>query len=229
MLPNLPAYISALFILIVVTTVWLFYKATDYNRSALTVLAGWMTLQLVATFAGFYQRTDTIPPRLALLIGPPLVVIISLFVSKRGRQFLDSLRLAQLTVLHTIRIVVEIVLFLLYTHKAVPEVMTFEGRNFDILAGLTAPLVYYLAFVRKQLSRRVLLVWNIACLGLLTNIVLTALLAAPTAFQQTSFDQPNIAIQYFPFVWLPSVVVPIVLLAHSSAIRLLIVSKAALH
>lgn len=229
MLPNLPAYIPALFILIAVTTVWLFYKATNYNRLALAVLAGWMALQLVAAFAGFYQRTDTIPPRLALLIGPPLVVIISLFASKWGRQFLDSLRLDQLTILHTIRIVVEIVLFLLYTYKAVPEVMTFEGRNFDILAGLTAPFVYYLTFVRKQLSRRALLVWNIVCLGLLTNIVLTALLAAPTAFQQTSFDQPNIAIQYFPFGWLPSVVVPIVLLAHLSAIRQLVGSKIAIN
>jgi hypothetical protein len=97
--------------------------------------------------------------------------------------------------------------------------MTFDGSNFDILAGLTAPLVYYQAFVRKKLTQRMLLLWNIACLGLLINIVLTAILAAPTPFQQTAFDQPNIAISYFPFIWLPSVVVPIVLIAHLVAIR----------
>ncbi|WP_254448726.1 hypothetical protein [Spirosoma rhododendri] len=174
---------------------------------------------MVVAFTGFYRRTNTIPPRLALLIGPPLLFIIGLFVTKRGRQFIDSLRLDQLTVLHFIRINVEIILFMLFISKAIPEVMTFEGRNFDILAGLTAPLVYYLAFVRRQLSQRALLFWNLLCLGLLTNIVVTALLSAPTPFQRLAFDQPNIAIQYFPFVWLPSVVVPIVLFSHLTAIR----------
>ncbi len=219
MLPHLPLYISILFVLITIVTVWLFYAATNYNRTALVVLVSWLALQAILSFAGFYQRTDTVPPRLALLIGPPLLVIISLFLSKKGQAFIDEARLDQLTLLHSVRIVVEVVLLLLFIQKAVPKAMTFEGRNFDILAGLTAPLVYYLAFVRKRLSRRALLVWNGLCLGLLINIVLTALLAAPTAFQQTSFDQPNIAIQYFPFVWLPSVVVPIVLFSHLTAIR----------
>lgn len=219
MLPGLPLSISILFVGTTALTVWLFYRATNYNRSVLAVLAGWAALQLVAAFAGFYQRTDTIPPRLALLIGPPILLIISLFSAKRGRQFIDSLRLYQLTLLHTIRIIVEIILFMLFISKAIPEVMTFEGRNFDILAGLTAPFVYYFAFVRRQLSRRALLFWNLLCLGLLTNIVVTALLSAPTPFQRLAFDQPNIAIQYFPFVWLPSVVVPIVLFSHLTAIR----------
>ncbi|QJD78326.1 hypothetical protein HH216_07735 [Spirosoma rhododendri] len=219
MLPDLPLSISILFILTTAIAVWLFYRATNYNRSVLAVLAAWAALQMVVAFTGFYRRTNTIPPRLALLIGPPLLFIIGLFVTKRGRQFIDSLRLDQLTVLHFIRINVEIILFMLFISKAIPEVMTFEGRNFDILAGLTAPLVYYLAFVRRQLSQRALLFWNLLCLGLLTNIVVTALLSAPTPFQRLAFDQPNIAIQYFPFVWLPSVVVPIVLFSHLTAIR----------
>lgn len=219
MLSGLPVYIPVLFILITIGTVWLFYKATNYNRTTLAVLQGWLALQAVIAFAGFYKRTDTVPPRLAFLIGPPLLVIIALFVSNKGQRFIDTLRLDQLTLLHSVRIVVEIVLYLLFVHKAIPKSMTFDGSNFDILAGLTAPLVYYLTFVRKKRTRRTLLLWNIACLGLLINIVLTAILAAPTPFQQTAFDQPNIAIFYFPFVWLPSVVVPIVLIAHLAAIR----------
>lgn len=228
MLPNLPLYISVLFILTTVVTVWLLYKASAYSRSALAISLVWLIVQAITASTGFYQRTDTVPPRLPLLIGPPLLLIIGLFVSKRGHQFIDAFRLDQLTVLHSVRIAVEIVLFLLFTYKTVPRVMTFEGHNFDILAGLTAPLVYYATFARQQLSRQALLIWNIVCLGLLVNIVVTAILSAPTPFQQLAFDQPNIAIQYFPFVWLPSVVVPIVLLAHLSAIRQLIVSKTAI-
>jgi len=219
MLPGLPIYISVLFILITIGTVWLFYKASNYNRTMLAILLVWLALQGVVAFAGFYERTDTIPPRLAFLIGPPLLVIIALFVISKEQRFIDTLYLDRLTLLHSIRIVVEIVLYLLFVYEAVPKSMTFEGSNFDILAGLTAPIVYYQAFVRKKLTRRVLLFWNMACLGLLINIVLTAILAAPTPFQQTAFNQPNIAISYFPFVWLPSVVVPIVLIAHLVAIQ----------
>jgi hypothetical protein len=54
------------------------------------------------------------------------------------------------------------------------------------------------------------------------NIVLNAVLSVPTAFQQFAFDQPNIAILYFPFNLLPAVVVPLVLLSHLVVIRQLL-------
>jgi hypothetical protein len=100
-------------------------------------------------------------------------------LSPKGREFIDGLDLKSLTILHTIRIPVELVLFFLFTYKAVPELMTFEGRNFDILSGITAPVVFYFAFIRKQLSRKIILIWNVICLGLLINIVSNAILSAP--------------------------------------------------
>ena len=100
--------------------------------------------------------------------------------------------------------------------------MTFEGRNFDILAGITAPIMYYLVFVKQSMSKKTLLFWNFACLALLLNIVINAILSAPLPFQQFAFEQPNIAILYFPFNLLPSIVVPVVLFAHLVAIRRLL-------
>jgi hypothetical protein len=92
--------------------------------------------------------------------------------------------------------------------------MTFEGRNFDIISGITAPLIYYFGYHQKVLSNKLMLTWNILCIGLLLNIVINAVLSAPFAFQQFAFEQPNIAVLYFPFNWLPSLVVPLVLFAH---------------
>ncbi|HVF96549.1 MAG TPA: hypothetical protein VM871_04480, partial [Flavisolibacter sp.] len=37
-----------------------------------------------------------------------------------------------------------------------------------------------------------------------------------------AFDQPNIAVLYFPFIWLPSFIVPVVLLSHLVCIRQLL-------
>ena len=103
--------------------------------------------------------------------------------------------------------------------------MTFEGRNFDIFSGLSAPIVYYFGFVKRKLNRRIVLVWNFVCLALLLNIVITGVLSAPTAFQKFSFDQPNIAVLNFPFVLLPAFIVPMVLFSHLVSIRQLLLNK----
>jgi len=57
-------------------------------------------------------------------------------------------------------------------------------------------------------------VWNFIALGLLLNIVTNAILSAPFAFQKFAFDQPNIAVLYFPFSWLPAYIVSTVLFGH---------------
>ena len=92
--------------------------------------------------------------------------------------------------------------------------MTFEGRNFDILSGITAPIVYFLAFRKGKVNRPLLLIWNLIALALLVNVVTIAVLSFPSPFQMVGLDQPNIGVTYFPFVWLPSVVVPIVFFCH---------------
>lgn len=225
MLPNLPMVLNILFIATTLLAVFLFYKATNKSGMTLIILFAWLILQAVVAFTGFYEVTTGFPPRFVLLAGPAALFIIILFIWPRGRAWLDGLDTKTLTLLHIVRIPVELTLYWLFLQKAVPQIMTFAGRNYDIIAGLTAPIVYYLGFVRNSLGKTVLLIWNILCIGLLANIVITAVLSAPTSFQQFGFDQPNIAILYFPFVWLPCCVVPLVLLSHLVCIRKLMLKK----
>lgn len=139
---------------------------------------------------------------------------------------MDGLSLQHLTLINLVRIPVELVLYLLFLNKTIPELMTFEGRNFDILAGLTALPIMYLAFQKGQLVKpRLLLTWHILCLLLLFNIVITAILSVPSPFQKLGFEQPNIAILYFPFSWLPTFIVPAVLFGHLVSIRQLLKQK----
>ena len=220
-IPN-SAILSLVFALTTGLAVGLFYLAARRSGIVLLVLLAWLLGQGVVALSGFYTISNTLPPRLALLLGPPLLLIAALFATAAGRRWLDGLRLEVLTVLHVVRIPVELVLFGLFLQKAVPQLMTFEGRNWDILVGLTAPIVWYFAFRKQQLGRRGLLVWNVLGLVSLLNIVMNALLSAPTPLQRFAFEQPNVAILHFPFVWLPGCVVPLVLLAHLAAIRRLL-------
>jgi hypothetical protein len=92
--------------------------------------------------------------------------------------------------------------------------------------GITAPLVYWLCFRlwvnHPERSRRFLIIWHIAGILLLTNIVSRAILSIPTPFQQYGFEQPNVAVTFFPYVLLPAVIVPLVFIAHFASLRLLL-------
>ena len=222
---KLPIYIPVVFVLATVLTVCIFYKAANYSRKTLIVLLVWLLMQAVIGLAGFYTVTVNVPPRFILLTLPPLLSVVLLFATENGRQYIDRLQVQTLTVLHVVRIPVEFVLLWLSLHKAVPSLMTFEGRNFDILSGITAPFIYYYGYIKQGINRKVIIAWNLVCLALLINIVVNAVLSAPFSFQKFAFDQPNIAILYFPYLWLPGCIVPLVLFAHLASIRQLLYQK----
>ena len=162
---------------------------------------------------------DANPPRFLLAIGLPILLII--FVLIKYPRVLCGLPLRLLTFMHIIRIPVEIILFGLYQEGHIPLLMTYEGRNFDILAGMTGPLIALIAF-RGGIQKQLLIFWNIIGLALLLNIVANAVLSTPLPFQQFAFERPNVAVFYFPFIWLPAVVVPAVFFAHLTSLLHLI-------
>ena len=220
MLTNLPDSLIMIFLLTVILTFLLFINAVKNKAATAMVSVIWLAVTGILSFKGVFQDTSAIPPRLLIVVVPPILFIIILLTTPNGKRFTDSIDLKKLTLVHIVRVPVEITLFMLSSHKLIPELMTFAGRNFDILSGITAPIMYLICFKNSLVKyRTLLLAWNFICLGLLLNIVINALLAAPFPFQQFAFDQPNIAILYFPFTWLPCFIVMIVLYSHLAAIR----------
>jgi hypothetical protein len=217
MIEDLPLYIVILFIITVILTVGIFNyamkrgsfsgKTTKFLSFALPF---WIFFQAIIAVFGFYASTPTRLPFLAVL--PAIFTIICLFIF--SRDWIAKLPLQTLTLIHIVRIPVELCLLWLFQNGQVPQIMTFEGRNFDIIAGITAPIITWLAFRNGNVNRMLLIVWNIFALVLLANIVITAVLSIQSPIQQFGFEQPNVAVLYFPFIWLPAVIVPIVLFSH---------------
>lgn len=232
MIEQLPLYVSLIFIVTALLTVWLFLKSVDRTQAAslparllLFLIPFWFILQGTLGIGDFYHYTDTFPPKVFLFgVFPVLILIAAYFVFFR-KTLIESLSLKVLTLLHVIRIPVELVLLWLFQAGQVPRQMTFEGWNFDILSGLTAPIMYFLAIRNGKVNRPLLIVWNLAALGLLANVVIIAFLSFRSPMQQIAFDQPNVAITYFPFIWLPTIVVPVVLFAHLAALWNLLKSR----
>jgi hypothetical protein len=236
MIDNLPTYITLTFGLTTVATLLLFIwiirsSNSETTRKKSTIIficfTIWLIVQAVLTLNNIYNTdTNSFPPKIILTgILPAILTLLFLFLTAKGRQFIDSLPLKNLTYLNIVRIPVEIVLFWLFLNKSIPELMTFQGRNFDLIAGITAPLVAYFGFTKQKISRKAILIWNFICLGLLINIVVNALLSAPSPIQKFAFEQPNIALFNFPISWLPTFIVPIVLFGHLTSIRQLLKQK----
>jgi hypothetical protein len=221
---NIPMLVSLIFMIMTIACVVVFYKASRNSKLFLFLITGWMIIQGVLGINRFYTVTNGLPPRFLLLIGPAFVLITILFISKRGKAFIDNTDMKWLLAVHIIRVPVEGMLYYLFLNKAIPKVMTFEGWNFDVLSGFTAVLALIVYFSKIRWKQTILLVWNFICLALLLNILVIAILSAPFAFQKLAFDQPNIAVLYFPFIYLPAVIVPFVLFSHLAAIRKLLIS-----
>lgn len=216
-----PTYI--VFLVATALAQWYLFKASNSSRMLLYGMNAWLLLITAVGLTGFYTRNETLPPNLVFLAGPPVLLIIGLLATRNGRAFLDGLDLNTLTWLHVIRVPIELSLLWLYEAEKIPQIMTFEGRNFDLFSGLTAPLAAWYAFKGAELAKpKLLLAWNIVCLGLVVNVVFYGILSVPTPFQQFSFEHPNIGVLYVPFNWLPGFLVPAVLLAHAASIRRLI-------
>ncbi len=222
---TVPLVIINLFIFTTLFTYFWIVKQMNASKTVGILIALWLILQAILGQVGFYEVNNTIPPRFVLMVMPPMLFIIILFNTKIGKAYIDGLDLKKITLLHVIRIPVEIVLFALFTVKLVPQLMTFEGANFDIFSGISAILMYFLILKQASFNKALMIIWNVVCLILLLIIVAIAILSAPSPFQQLAFNQPNIGVLHFPFNWLPSFIVPVVLFCHLAALRKLILNK----
>ena len=215
MIENLPIWIDFTFIVTCLLTIILFHFSNGRPKKLTLLIIVWSIMQSILAYIGYYQNTDSVPPRFGLVLIPTTFLIIYGLLPKQQKWFSEVRQTKISTFLHSVRLPVEIVLFGLFTNKMIPELMTFEGRNFDILMGITAPIFGWL-FIKEKVSKKILMGWNIIGLILVLFILFNGILSAELPFQQFGFEQPNRGINYFPFVLLPATIVPIVIWTHLS-------------
>lgn len=221
MIELLPPWISVLFLATSLLTIGFFYYANGKPKTLLILIILWSALHSILAYSGFYKVTDSIPPRFGLVLIPAVLIIIYGLLPKQQKWIFEKRNTKISTFLHVVRLPVELVLYALFIHKMVPELMTFEGRNYDILMGITAPIMGWL-LLKNIVTKYILLLWNMIGLVLVLFILVNGILSAELPFQQFGFDQPNRGVMYFPFILLPATVVPIVIWTHlSDSIKLI--------
>jgi type IV secretory pathway TrbD component len=104
-----------------------------------------------------------------------------------------------------------------------PLQMTYTGRNFDIVTGVSA-LVLGLVMLKWNVPRVVVWIWNVTGLALLINIVAVAMLSSPL-FQFFGSDHLNTFVAYPPYVLLPAVMVLAAWAGHLVVFKALVIRK----
>ena len=152
-------------------------------------------------------------PGLLLLLSLTLLTV-GTTLSGPGRRTAAAVPGATLVLFQAFRLVVEGLLHRLYKEGAVPVQMTYLGRNWDILSGVSGLLLGLWLLRGRPAPRWLLLSWNVLGLGLLTNIVVIAVLSTPVPFRHFLEGPPNLLPSTFPFIWLPSFLVQVALASH---------------
>jgi len=186
----------------------------------LLVLAGWLALPGVLARVGALDRYAPLPAPALILVGVISIGTVALALSPVGARIASTVPLAGLVVFHVFRVPVELLLQRLYVEGVIPVEMTYAGRNFDIVTGLTAAALAL--FLRSRRGMRwLVLAWNLLGIALLANIVIVAVLSTPVPFRAFADGPPNLLPSTFPYVWLPTFLVQAALFGHLVVFRAL--------
>lgn len=181
----------------------------------------WAVLVSVVSLSGFTARFELFPLNAMPVLLLPLITILALVLSKPMKEILNELPIRSLTQLQVFRVFVELVLWLLFLQNQLPVQMTFEGLNWDVLTGITALLAarFFLN------SKPAMIIWNVAGLGLLINIVVVSILSMPTSFRVFDNEPANVIVTRFPYLFLPASLVSLAYTLHFMSLRKLLMKQ----
>lgn len=169
-------------------------------------------------YSGFLAGEVAFKPFIFPIIALPIFAIIIYAISGKVDAVLKQISWAWLILPQAVRIPIELVLADLYAHQVIPVQMSFHGRNFDIVAGFIG-LLLGLYLIRGKVNTWLIGVAQVISLGLLINIVVIAVLSAPSPLRLFMNEPANTMIGFFPMILLPSVAVSFAAVLHALALR----------
>ena len=181
-------------------------------------LAVWLGVLAVLAGQGYFLEFQSMPPRLTLAGLLPLVAGLLMLPTHGTRHFLAVTPPERLIYLQSFRIVMEIILWALAVQGRAPKLMTFEGRNIDILVGLTAIPIGWMVVERRAWPVWVAAAWNVVGILILANVVIHAQLALPTPFRAFVTEPSTAFLATFPYIWLVGFLVPFAFWLHAGSL-----------
>jgi len=192
-------------------------EARRVGRTVVLVLGAWLAVTAALAMGGALSASAR-PPSWPLLPLTAFAVIVVVTRSAAGNRMLSNIPPAWPIVAQTFRVGVELALFALHAAGRAPVQITFEGRNFDVLVGLSAPWIGWLV-ATGRIGTKGALAWNVIGLAVLANTVGTVATSTPGPLHLDWPGAPLTAITSWPIVWLPAFLMPVAVFLHVVSLR----------
>src|SRR4030095_11438319 len=121
---------------------------------------GWVAVVLAASSAGVFQHSEWRPPAFPFLAVTMMALGVALARSAFGDRLARALPLAYLVLFQSFRLPLELLLHRAYTEGVMPVQMSYSGRNFDIVTGISA-LVLGVAMLIWNVPKAIVWIWNV--------------------------------------------------------------------
>jgi hypothetical protein len=190
----------------------------QFTASLLIGLVVWILFTSAWSLTGRMGNFAIFPLNMLPVLAIPLIATLVFVFSKTGREILVRIPPENIVRLQAFRFFVELLLWALYLENQAPVQMTFEGRNWDVVSGITAPVIAVL-IAKGKVSKIGVALWNLLCLGLLINILSVAILSMPTPLRVFMDEPSNTIVARFPVSWLPALLVPLAYGLHFISLR----------
>src|SRR5262245_60189755 len=178
----IPVILAALFLWAVIFS-WRRSGADNGATSRAALVAGlltftWMAITWSSARSGLLREWDRRPPPFALLVLGIVGLSASIAFTSVGRRLARFVPLWVLVAVQAFRLPLELAMHAMSERGIMPGVMSYSGRNFDIVTGASA-IVVALLTASGLAGRKLVRVWNVVGLLLLTNVGSVAVLATP--------------------------------------------------
>lgn len=169
------------------------------------------------SWKGFFA-VESLPPRFIAMFIPTFIFgfyLLSLKVSG-GLSFLKSLPAASLVIIQFLRFLLEFVILALYEQKIVPKELTYLGRSFDLIVGISSLVVGYLLYKKAPYAEKIGVFFNLLGLASLVNIIFMAASSFPSPFRILA---TNYLPTFFPGFLIPAFIAPFALFMHILSLK----------
>ncbi len=192
-------------------------------RAAALAVIGWMTLTAGVSLSGRLSRFDMAPPPMAILIVLVFALAFAVGLGSTGARLAPVVPVATLVGLQAFRLPLELLMHRAATLGIMPPEMSYSGYNLDIVTGAGAVVLALLLRAGVAVPRLAIWIWNLWGLWCLAVITVVAVASSPMV--RAFGDDPrhvNTWVLFFPYVWLPAVLVTTALAGHIVLTRALL-------
>ena len=167
--------------------------------------------------AGVLAKLEELPPKIPMIALGAIALGLLLSRAVPVKEALRAMPAWWPVALQTFRAPLELGLYSFFVAGLMPEQMTFAGRNFDVLVGLTAPAMAFLMATGRA-PGWLQWAWQLGALALLVNVVSIAITSAPGPLHLDWPGAPLTVVAQWPYALLPGFLVPVAALGHVLAI-----------